>query len=280
MIADTLIFSALAASTAEMVTYPLDMLKTRLQLSVANQGLIQVAAEIGRRQGVCGFYTGILPALLRHVPYSGIRILTFEQLRGNAASPLYVNWAAGMTAGALGQAVASPADLLKVRMQADGRLDPGHRRYRGVWHACRVIVQHEGVLGLWRGSLPAVQRAALVNLGELSTYNAAKSAVLRSGITAHKEGAATHMMASICSGFVASVVSTPADVLKSRLMNQDPAAPTYRGLGDCLVKTWRVEGLRGLYKGFIPTWSRLGPWQLTFWVTYEQARRLAGLDPF
>lgn len=44
---------------------------------------------------------------------------------------------------------------------------------QGVAQALRVIVQQEGVAGLWRGSLPAIQRAALVNLGELTTYDQA-----------------------------------------------------------------------------------------------------------
>jgi solute carrier family 25 uncoupling protein 27 len=38
-------------------------------------------------------------------------------------------------------------------------------------HAFRVIVNQEGVLGLWKGGIPAIQRAALVNLGELATYD-------------------------------------------------------------------------------------------------------------
>ncbi len=36
-------------------------------------------------------------------------------------------------------------------------------------HAFSVVLAQDGVQGLWRGSLPAVQRAALVNLGELTT---------------------------------------------------------------------------------------------------------------
>lgn len=41
-----------------------------------------------------------------------------------------------------------------------------------------------------------------------------------------------------------------------------------------------AEGVRGLYAGFVPTWSRLAPWQLCFWVTYEELRRVAGLAGF
>ena len=63
----------------------------------------------------------------------------------------------------------------QVRMQADGRLVAAGLqaapRYRGVAHAARVIMAQEGLAGLWRGSAPAIQRAALVNLGELTTYD-------------------------------------------------------------------------------------------------------------
>jgi len=40
-----------------------------------------------------------------------------------------------------------------------------------------------------------------------------------------------------------------ADVIKTRLMNQDAADPLYRGMADCFVRTLRAEGWRGLYKG-------------------------------
>jgi solute carrier family 25 uncoupling protein 27 len=40
------------------------------------------------------------------------------------------------------------------------------------------------------------------------------------------------------------------------------------------------EGPLALYKGFVPGWLRLGPWQLTFWVSYEQLRIATGLGGF
>lgn len=70
-------------------------------------------------------------------------------------------------------------------------------------HALRTITAQQGVAGLWRGSVPAVQRAALVNLGELSTYDAAKRVVLGSGVTGG-DNAGAHALASVCSGFCAS----------------------------------------------------------------------------
>jgi solute carrier family 25 uncoupling protein 27 len=54
----------------------------------------------------------------------------------------------------------------------------------------------------------------------------------------------------------------------------------YRNSLDCLTKTVKAEGAMALWKGFFPTWTRLGPWQFVFWVSYEQFRRLTGLSSF
>ena len=40
------------------------------------------------------------------------------------------------------------------------------------------------------------------------------------------------------------------------------------------------QGPLALYKGFMPGWLRLGPWQLVFWCTYEQLRILTGIGGF
>ncbi|KXZ45470.1 hypothetical protein GPECTOR_54g211 [Gonium pectorale] len=168
----------------------------------------------------------------------------------------------GLTAGAIGQAVAVPADLVK-----------------GMADCVRQIVAREGWAGLWRGGGPAVQRAALVNLGELATYDQAKQLILSSGLTGG-DNLAAHTASSVCSGFFASVVSVPADVVKTRMMSQDAAAPLYRSSVDCLVKSVRAEGVLALYKGFFPTWARLGPWQLVFWTSYEQMRKTTGMGGF
>ena len=42
------------------------------------------------------------------------------------------------------------------------------------------------------------------------------------------------------------------------------------------IATARLPELNVARKGFFPNWARLGPWQLTFWVTYEHARQALG----
>lgn len=48
----------------------------------------------------------------------------------------------------------------------------------------------------------------------------------------------------------------------------------YTGTFDCAIQTVRNEGFRALYKGFIPTWVRMGPWNIIFFITYEQLKHI------
>lgn len=179
--------------------------------------------------------------------------------------------------------MASPADLVKVRMQADGRMvSQGLRpRYSGPFDALNKIVRSEGFGGLWKGVFPNVQRAFLVNMGELACYDHAKHFIIRNRIS--EDNIYAHTLASVMSGLSATTLSCPADVVKTRMMNQgvrNDEKVLYKSSYDCLVKTVKVEGIRALWKGFFPTWARLGPWQFVFWVSYEKLRHIAGLSSF
>lgn len=51
------------------------------------------------------------------------------------------------------------------------------------------------------------------------------------------------------------------------------SAKIYTGSLDCAIQTVRNEGFRALYKGFVPTWFRMGPWNIIFFITYEQLKQ-------
>ncbi|KAG5237261.1 hypothetical protein OIU76_012038 [Salix suchowensis] len=293
-----ILLTSLSAMVAETATFPIDLTKTRLQLHSSTTkptNAFRVASEIIRQHGPLGFYQGLSPAILRHLLYTPIRIVGYENLRylvavdnevaggGGGSVSLSTKALLGGLSGVIAQVVASPADLVKVRMQADGRivnhgLQP---RYSGPFDAFSKIIKEEGFVGLWKGVLPNIQRAFLVNMGELACYDHAKRFIIQNHISADNMYA--HTLASIMSGLSATALSCPADVVKTRMMNQEASKDgkvVYQSSYDCLVKTVRMEGLKALWKGFFPTWARLGPWQFVFWVTYEKFRHAAGLSSF
>lgn len=247
----------LAASASETITFPVDFLKTRRQIYKGKSIALDIQT-IWATRGLRGFFAGLTPAIARHVPYTGSRIFIYEQLRSSSLAAPYLapgtdvptyktlltRMLLGCTAGAMGQLVAVPADLIKVRLQANPT------SYRSLLHAFSSIVREEGgVQALWRGSLPSIQRAAAVNLGELATYDAVKQQLLGTGHL--QEGLALHVASSISSGLVASAVSTPFDLAKSRIMSQRGGPQKlgaaghhqYRGVWDCMTTTARNEGI-------------------------------------
>ncbi|XP_063060608.1 mitochondrial uncoupling protein 4 isoform X1 [Engraulis encrasicolus] len=264
--------SACAAAVAELVTFPLDLTKTRLQVQgeaaarragtggagsgggggssgvgsgggassgagsgggssrapqASYRGMMHTAIGIVQEEGPLKLWQGVTPAIYRHVVYSGGRMLAYEQLRESVLGrnqdgsfPLWKAVVGGMAAGAVGQFLASPTDLVKVQMQMEGRrlLEGKEPRVRGATHAFVKIFSEGGVRGLWAGWVPNVQRAALVNLGDLTTYDTVKHFLLRN--TPIEDNSLCHALASICSGLVAATMGTPADVVKTRIMNQ------------------------------------------------------------
>lgn len=80
---------------------------------------------------------------------------------------------------------------------------------------------------------------------------------------------------------VSAIVTSPVDLVKTRMMNQANVVEglRYRNSIDCVVRTAQQEGIFGLYKGFFPTWIRIGPHTIICFIINEHLRRLAGLNP-
>ena len=250
-------------------------------------GPIAVGRQILIAEGPAALFSGVSATVLRQTLYSTTRMGLYDILKnkwssptstpgGAPAFPLYKKITAGLIAGAVGAAVGNPADVAMVRMQADGRLPLAERRnYRGVGDALGQMVRREGVGSLWRGSSLTVNRAMIVTASQLATYDQAKEAILGKGLM--PDGLPTHVAASFAAGLVASVASNPVDVVKTRVMNmkvEKGAPPPYAGALDCALKTVRAEGPMALYKGFIPTVSRQGPFTVVLFVTLEQVRAI------
>ncbi|EWM22605.1 solute carrier family member 27 [Nannochloropsis gaditana] len=302
--------SCLSACVAETVTFPLDLFKTLLQAERISRGerathqayrslVLSIFKEaVAKEQGgYMNLWRGLTPACLRHIVYSGSRLGLYEFWRedvlgrdADGSFPLHKAVAAGMLSGAIGQFFSSPADVVKVRMQTE----VGRRRaglpplYRSTREAFVAIFREGGLRGLWRGWVPNCQRAALVQLGDLTTYDCTKQYLLRDqkeGGWALEDNARTHACASLAAGLVAAFLGTPADVVKTRCMNQPCDAVTgkgllYRSSFDCLRSVVRDEGYQALWRGCFLNWLRMAPWSLAFYLSFEHLRRMSGLRSF
>uniref|UniRef100_A0A5F9C614 Uncoupling protein 2 n=1 Tax=Oryctolagus cuniculus TaxID=9986 RepID=A0A5F9C614_RABIT len=187
-----------AACIADLITFPLDTAKVRLQIQGESQGSVRAAASaqyrgvlgtiltMVRTEGPRSLYNGLVAGLQRQMSFASVRIGLYDSVKqfytkGSEHAGLGSRLLAGSTTGALAVAVAQPTDVVKVRFQAQARAGGG-RGYQSTVDAYRTIAREEGLRGLWKGTSPNVARNAIVNCAELVTYDLIKEALLKANI--------------------------------------------------------------------------------------------------
>ena len=258
---------SISSMCAEIITHPADFVKTQKQYHKTNISTFNIFKNVLKRDGIKGFYPSIAPAIARHWVYTTTRVGLYERLRTND-SDFSSKFLAGSLAGGVAQLIASPTDLIKVKLQT--------QQLSGkVQHTPSQIIKNiyktQGIRGFYYGWKPNVTRAMTVNIGELVAYDTGKKYLLNY----MNDNVYCHGLASLHSGFWSTLLSTPADVIKTRMMSD--SNHTMTRVARDIIKN---EGFLSLWKGFIPIWCRLAPWQFIFWVTYEQLRIANNLGGF
>jgi len=281
------VFGGSAGIGATFVVQPLDLVKNRLQLSGADgqtklyKNTGDAIAKIIRNEGVAAMYTGLSAGILRQATYTTTRLGVFNILMDKYSSSdgtppnFFTKAALGMTAGACGAFVGTPAEVALIRMTADGRLPPAERRnYSSAFNALARITREEGLFTLWRGTIPTMSRAVVVNAAQLASYSQAKQSLISTNY--FEEGLFLHFVASMFSGFVTTIASMPVDIMKTRIQNMKivNGKPEYTGALDVLGKIVRNEGVFSLWKGFVPYYFRLGPHTVLTFIFLEQMNKL------
>jgi len=237
---------------------------------------------VAKEEGSGALWKGLGPGLQRQVIYGGLRIGLYGPVKNavtqmTGGDGLGTKIAAGLLSGAIGITVASPTDLVKVRMQSEGRLPPGvPKKYPSAFSAYGIIVKQEGLAALWTGLGPNIARNAIINAAELASYDQIKQTLLSSGLM--QDNIFCHIVSGLGAGFFAVCVGSPVDVVKSRMMGAPPGA--YSGVLDAFVKTFQKDGLLAFYNGFGPNFARLGTWNVVMFLTLEQVKqRVFGASP-
>lgn len=173
------------------------------------------------------------------------------------------------TSGFIGGMAGNPADVLNVRMQSDAALPPEKRRnYRHALHGLVQMTRTEGVASLFRGVWPNSTRAVLMTASQLASYDTFKRLCIEKAGMA--DNLATHFTASLMAGFVATTVCSPVDVIKTRIMS---ASQGHSMLG-LLSDICRKEGLAWTFRGWVPSFIRLGPHTIATFIFLEEHKKL------
>lgn len=188
----------------------------------------------------------------------------------------YEHLIAGVSGGVTSTLVLHPLDLIKIRFQVNdgsGKLPA----YRGLTDAVKSIVRTAGLKGLYQGVTPNVWGNGSAWGLYFFSYNILKAWMQKD--SDKPLGFERHLIAGAVAGIGTLSVTNPIWVVKTRLCLQysDPLAgktqtPQYKGMFDALLKLWRHEGLRGLYKGYIPGIFGVSHGALQF-MAYEELKK-------
>lgn len=271
-------FGGLASAGAACCTHPLDLLKVHLQTQQEGKtSIVQLTKKIVTQQGVRALYNGISASLVRQLTYSTTRFAIYEvgkQQYGNDLDFFGKVVLAG-AAGAAGGFIGTPGDMVNVRMQNDIKLPAEQRRnYKHAIDGLFRVYKEEGFRKLFSGASTATSRAIFMTIGQLSFYDQIKKLLIESGY--FQDNLTTHFTASTAAGAIATSLTQPLDVLKTRAMNAKPGE--FSGIWDIIKYTARMGPL-GFFKGYVPAFVRLGPHTILTFVFLEQLRMNFGSLP-
>lgn len=267
---------SLSGACSTLLFQPLDLVKTRQQAWLAAPGrpgpaaaanMLAVTRGILATSNFTGLWRGVLPSMCRTVPGVGLYFSTLHQLRSrvrgrpSALQTLLM----GASARALAAAAIIPFTVLKTRYESEVF------RYRSVGAGLRAIVRAEGGRGLVRGLAPTLARDVPFSGLYLALYEALKAS--SPAWLAAASPAASHLLAGLGAGVLASLATHPADVVKTRMQL---AGWECQGVAATVAATYRQAGPRGFLAGLGARLVRRTAMAAMAWTIYE--RMLATLS--
>lgn len=250
---------SMSGTCSTLLFQPLDVVKTRLQTAAKSKSMTGELRAIMTDQGLTGLWRGLRPSLYRTVPGVGLYFSSMHWMRSSICQgrpstlqSLLIGAAARTFAGS----VMIPFTVVKTRVES------GAFQYRSVPVALHSILTTEGVRGLTRGLGPTLARDVPFSALYLAFYDLLKAQTASSSLSPD----AGHMLAGLGSGLLASLVTQPADVVKTRMQ--------MAGKGATVVATiatlHREAGLVSFAAGLAPRMLRRTVMAALAWTVYEK----------
>lgn len=160
---------------------------------------------------------------------------------------------AGAGAGIINSILASPVELLKIKMQAQfgHKSINGQKHFTGPIDCAKYLIQRDGVAhGLFRGMWATIIREIPAYAGFYSGFEATKRYLTKGQ---QEEANIFQLMAAGAVGGIGYwTFSYPLDVVKSVVQNQEkPPRGFY--VASVLKQIHARDGMAGLFRGFAPT---------------------------
>lgn len=165
----------------------------------------------------------------------------------------------GGVAAGISKTAAAPIERVKLLIQnQDEMIKSGRLQtpYKGVMDCFARVYAEEGIIALWRGNLANVLRYFPTQALNFAFKDFFKNLF---GFKKEKDGYFKWFLGNMASGGLAGASSLffvySLDYARTRLANDNKSAKKggerqFNGLIDVYSKTWKADGIWGLYRGF------------------------------
>ncbi|CAH8532706.1 unnamed protein product [Schistosoma turkestanicum] len=184
------------------------------------------------------------------------------------------NLIAGSLSGFTVRFLTQPLDVIKIRfqLQVEDIKPSGKSYYTGLLQAFIRIYKEEGVYGLWKGHVPAQFLSVTFCGAQFGSFYAIEN-LLVNQINLSSSSAWVHdLIAGSVTGVIASTLSEPLDVMRTRLIAQGKNQ-IYSGFLFGMCRLLHEEGLLGFWRGLGPCLISVVPQTTVYFTTYEQLKR-------
>ncbi|KAI9823520.1 MAG: asparaginyl-tRNA synthetase [Phylliscum demangeonii] len=272
-----LLAGAFAGISEHTVMYPVDAIKTRMQVinpspAAVYTGMTNAALRISSTEGVRSLWRGISSVALGAGPAHAVYFATYEAVKqamggneGNGHHPIAAA-TSGACATIASDALMNPFDVIKQRMQVHGSV------YPSIYRCARTVLRNEGISAFYVSYPTTLAMTIPFTAIQFTAYESI-SKVLNP--TARYDPV-THCAAGGLAGAIAAGVTTPLDVVKTLLQTRGTATDAElrnaQGLWNAASIIYRRNGWRGFFRGLGPRIVTTMPSTAICWSSYEMAK--------
>eukprot|EP00744_Colponema_vietnamica_P004324 GILI01006478.1.p1 GENE.GILI01006478.1~~GILI01006478.1.p1 ORF type:complete len:329 (-),score=60.81 GILI01006478.1:710-1651(-) len=276
-----LVAGGLAGTISRTATSPLERLKILRQAEVSSHKYDTLSGafiRMWREEGFRGFFKGNFTNIVRIAPHSAVQFYSFDLYKrmlgttsSSTLSGAFLIFSAGAMAGMTSSTLVYPLDLVRSVLSVQTT-----DRYRGIMHCVSEIYKAEGLVGLYRG-----WGATLMGIAPYVAINMTTFDVLKAKFLPDRKDPRfdiINLSLGAVSGAAAATATYPTDVVRRRMQLQGFSdLPQYDSIADCVRKTIKMEGVRGLYKGMVPCYLKVIPSVAISFMTYERLKVWMGV---
>ena len=262
-----------AGALSSVLLQPLDVVKTRQQSSgAAHGGVIRVAVQIIKTEGMASLWSGTTPSTVRLAGGIALYFLflgeveqasrsMFGELTGLAAAMR--DFIVGAVSRGFAATLFCPITVVKTRAEV-GAAGPGNLATQLV-----ALARTEGAAGLFAGLAPSLLRDVPYAGFSLALLKATRALLLRWSEWLSLPGAFVGAAAGAVSAACATMLTQPADVVRTELVLHHGLKDKSLGSLRALMHVVRTRGAAALFVGATARLSRRVLQQAFTWAVFE-----------